>query len=146
MNSGPDDADAPKNAPDPSANALEIPIDEQVTGRKKRAADEPREPSQTERILGDFWKKTEASRIRAQLLRERDADRSGPRIPKLSPRSAPRYIAAVALAVKLKQLDPKQANAMLYAAQLLIAASRMELPKTPARKLKPPGEGTVLEG
>ena len=146
MNTGPDEAPEVEKATPESTNTLEIPVEETVNSRRKSESAEPPDETATERILGSTWRKLESSRIRAELEKRLHLDRSGPAIPKLTPASAPRYIAAVAQAVKLKQLDPKQANAMLYAAQLLIAASRMERPQKPARKLKPPSGPKVIDG
>ncbi len=47
------------------------------------------------------------------------------RIPKLTIQSIPKYIAAVAKALERGQLKPAEANAMLYAAQMLLTAWRV---------------------
>lgn len=58
-------------------------------------------------------------------------------IPKLKPTNVPKYIAAVSLALQAKRISQEEANAMLYAAQLLIGALKVI---GPAEKAKPRGK------
>jgi hypothetical protein len=46
------------------------------------------------------------------------------RIPRLTLQNVPRYIAAVGRALNLGQVHAREANAMLYAAQMLVTAYR----------------------
>lgn len=54
-------------------------------------------------------------------------------IPKLRPTNVPKYIAAVSLALQAKRISQEEANAMLYAAQLLIGALKVIGPQQPAK-------------
>jgi hypothetical protein len=54
-------------------------------------------------------------------------------IPKLKPTNVAKYIAAVALALQAKRITQEEANAMLYAAQLLIGALKVLGPPEPAK-------------
>jgi hypothetical protein len=82
------------------------------------------------------------SEVRAELAAAFAAklERSRPtvdRIPRLTPRAARKYIAAVADAVKVRAIEPAQANAMLYSAQLLLAAHKAFPPKPRAESGRP---------
>jgi hypothetical protein len=54
-------------------------------------------------------------------------------IPKLRPTNVPKYIAAVSLALQAKRITQEEANALLYAAQLLIGALKAIGPVTPGK-------------
>ncbi len=88
----------------------------------------PTKPTLAEQLI--FARKTvnkvRAAKGEAPLPELDDLPRPDPRvrIPRLTLASVPRYIAAVARAVERGQVDTKEANAMLYAAQMLIAAYR----------------------
>jgi hypothetical protein len=54
-------------------------------------------------------------------------------IPTLRPNNVARYIAAVSTALQAKRITQEEANAMLYAAQLLIGALKALPPKQPGK-------------
>ena len=69
---------------------------------------------------------------------------AAPKLPALTARGAKRYIAAVARHVSMGLLSAKDANSLLYAAQLLIAADRAGVGSAPSRAVTPRAVARVL--
>lgn len=81
-------------------------------------------------------RRIQKSNLRDELAKELKQEAAGPKIPTLTSKNVQRYIGAVAAAVKRGEIDGPKANAMLYAAQLLLAAERMQ--GQPAKRGRPP--------
>jgi len=78
------------------------------------------EPEQRAYDLGRETGRAEATPI--ILTPDADAKGRRVRIPKLELQTLPHYVAAVSKALERQQVTPQEARAMLYAAQMLLAA------------------------
>ena len=58
-----------------------------------------------------------------------EQDERGCVLPRLTARSVQRYIGAVAEAVALGELEPRQAASLLYAVQVLVSAQKAKVSK-----------------
>jgi hypothetical protein len=101
--------------------------------------DEKKRPEPTDEEVETLLIKLKTMSIREELRREFElkyAKKQGKKVgvPRLRAANVDKYIAAVSLALLRRDVEPATANVMLYAAQLLLAATRVMPPKRERKK------------